>query len=63
MLKWILIILALAGIYVIFFRKKDSEKSDEKIMVECEKCKTFIAKNEAINKNGRYFCSNDCLKS
>lgn len=38
------------------FRKKES-KIDE--FVECQKCKTFINKQEAIIKDEKFYCK-DC---
>lgn len=56
-------------VYVAFFKKrvensnnKTTKKDDESdIMLECPKCKTYIAKDDAILSNGRYFCSKECL--
>ncbi len=30
-------------------------------MVSCAKCKTFVLKKEAVEKNGQYFCSKSCV--
>jgi len=64
--------LALAGVlflvYIVFFKKNrentiNKNKTNEEIdtMFECPSCKTFIAKDDAILSNGKYFCSNECL--
>ncbi|MFH1875039.1 MAG: PP0621 family protein [Pseudomonadota bacterium] len=29
-------------------------------MVACAKCETFVLKNEALEKNGSYYCSKSC---
>ncbi|MDR1460416.1 MAG: hypothetical protein LBI78_02085 [Campylobacteraceae bacterium] len=65
MYKIILFIILIYIIYVLFFgRKRESKKnaSEEELMVECATCKTFIAINEAIKKDGQYFCSQKCVK-
>ena len=56
-------------VYILFFRKnRVGNRKDDKYegiadtMVECPKCKTYIAKDDAILSNGRYFCSKECLK-
>ena len=56
-------------VYFLFFRKKslrnDSQKNDEVSfeMVECAVCGTYTAKDEAIKKGNKYFCSTKCLDS
>jgi len=30
-------------------------------MVPCAKCRTFILKSEAIEKNGKFYCSKHCM--
>lgn len=70
--KILTIIVVLFLVYIVFFKKnredvisKNAKKASEKnedILEECPKCKTFIAKDEAILHNGKYFCSNECLK-
>lgn len=59
-------------VYIVFFKKnredvikrnvKKEQEKNEDIMEECPTCKTFISKDEAILSNGRYYCSNECLK-
>lgn len=60
-------------VYIVFFKKnrevivtknkkKEEDKKAQDIMEECPTCKTFVAKDEAILSNGKYFCSNECLK-
>lgn len=66
------------AIYYLFFARKNrkintdsmqnnsSNKEHKEItteLVECSHCGTFIDINEAILSNGKYFCSNKCLKS
>ena len=56
-------------VYILFFKKNREanikDKKNEEIadtMVECPKCKTYVAKDDAILSNGKYFCSKECLK-
>ena len=62
--------LALVGflIYIVFFKKNRENNISKKdkheeidTMFECPSCKTYIAKDDAILSNGRYFCSQECL--
>jgi len=58
-------------IYTIFFKKsakeqtinrkknkKETQKGD--IMVECVECETFVSEDEAIIKDGKFYCSKKC---
>jgi uncharacterized protein len=57
-------------IYIFFFknkRKDEIEKSKEShkklegdTMVECKQCTTFVSHDEAIIKDGCFFCSKEC---
>lgn len=58
-------------IYIMFFKKsnknvnvdkKKSKKSIPKgdIMIECEKCGTFVSEDEALIKDGKFYCSKNC---
>lgn len=56
------------GIYLLFFRKntanknksKDSKTLYDSVMLECEQCGTYVSSEEAIIKNGKYYCSKEC---
>ncbi|MDE6886374.1 MAG: hypothetical protein K2P17_05005 [Helicobacteraceae bacterium] len=67
MVKLFIFVGVIVVIYFIFFRKKKTEfESSDEIsfdMIECEKCKTFISKNEAISKGGKHYCSTKCLEN
>lgn len=73
MLKWLLVIALVAAVYFFFIKKKplpnenrpknrDKKKPDEADMVECEKCGTYVSLGEALLKDGKYFCSSECMK-
>jgi uncharacterized protein len=67
--------LLLAGIlfviYIMFFKKTDNveKRSNKKatkptpkgdIMMACEECETFVSEDEAIIKDGKFYCSKKC---
>lgn len=72
MLKWILFFICIAGVYFIFFKKPNvkSQTKDSKnpkapkdsIMLECDKCGTYVSSEEAIIQNGKYYCSKECAQ-
>jgi uncharacterized protein len=48
-------------VYFIFKSNKKSIKNSEKIneeneFIQCDKCKTFVLKKEAIKKDEKYYC-------
>ncbi|AFL67739.1 PP0621 family protein [Sulfurospirillum barnesii] len=59
-------------IYLFFFknrRQEDVKKStthtkvlEGETMVECQKCSTFVSHNEAIIKDGQFYCSKECAR-
>lgn len=70
--QWIVIGVLIALVYFIFIKKKplageNQKKKNDKLndddMVECKKCGTYITLNEALLKEGQYFCSDECLKA
>lgn len=40
--------------------KKRDDKSDSDTMVECTKCSVFVSEEEAIIKDGKFYCSKEC---
>ena len=67
--KLLIFLGVIVAVYFLFFRKKslrdDSPKNDEMSfeMVECAVCGTYTAKDEAIKKGNKYFCSTKCLEN
>ena len=62
-MQWLIVILLIAGIYYFVIRKpslKNPKQPSEEIMLECEKCGTYISSKEAIIKEGAYYCSKEC---
>lgn len=70
LLKIIAFITVIFLIYIFFFKSKRedtvSKKSSEPkklegdTMVECQKCTTFVTYDDAIIKDGQFFCSKEC---
>lgn len=71
LLKIALFVAVLVLIYIFFFKNSKkgemNKKSSKKVlegetMVECKACSTFISHNEAIIKDGQFFCSKECAR-
>lgn len=71
LLKIALFIAVIFLIYIFFFknsRKEDIQKKSSKkvlegeTMVECHECSTFISHEEAIIKDGLFYCSKECAR-
>ncbi len=66
-LKLLLVIAVIASIYFLFFKKKDKTKAikkekDANEMVECSICGIYSEIDDSILSNGKYYCSNECLR-
>ncbi len=66
MIKILIIGVVLYLVYKFFFNKKNSIQSDtkqlEEELIDCPTCGTYISKEEAILSNGKYYCSDKCLR-
>ena len=66
LLKLLLLAAIMYGVYYFFIKQKPladkSSKKDEDLLVECDKCGTFVSTKDAIIKNGKYYCSKECAK-
>jgi len=64
--KLLLIVGVVYVIYTFFLKEKNKKiKSDNKNahdMVECKSCGVYCELEDAIIKNGQYYCSKECLK-
>ncbi len=69
--KVLMLIAILFIIYLIFFRKSNKKTVTNKkrgrkpipkgdIMIECKECATFANEDEAIIKDGKFYCSKKC---
>lgn len=77
LLKLILIVGVFTAIYFYLFKKKPIEhtqnretnndakkdKTKSSDMVECATCGIYCELDDAILSVGKYYCSNECLKS
>ena len=70
--QWIVIGVLIALVYFIYIKKKPisserrqgkSDKLSEDDMVECKQCGTYTSLNEALLKEGQYFCCDECLNA
>ena len=66
-IKLIILAVVLYGVYFIFFKKPDMLKAKEKFddsetVVECSECGVYISAKEAIIKDGKQYCSNECTR-
>ena len=72
--QWILIAVLILGVYFFFIKNKplsnskktqksDKKKPDSDEMVECKNCGTYTSLDEALLRDGDYFCSNECLNA
>lgn len=67
MLKMLLFAALLFGVYYIFFRKESltpppssDNASDE--MIPCAKCGTYVQLKETLTREGKHYCSRECLE-
>jgi len=71
-LKLLLIGAVIYIVYLMFFKQKRPKQNhsstknttpkDANEMVECSHCSVYVEISEAILSNGKYYCSNECLK-
>ena len=67
MLKLLLLAGVLVAVYFIFFKKKSltppsNDRGMEEAMIPCEKCGTYVQAKEALMRDGKYYCSRECME-
>lgn len=71
MLKYLVVIGVIAFVYFFFIKKKPevtadagskNSKSQSNDMVECTTCGTYAQIDDSILSDGKYYCSQECLK-
>ncbi len=67
MLKLLLLIGIIVGVYYLFFKKKSlnppsSDNSQEEAMIPCAKCGTYVQAKETLKRDGKHYCSRECLE-
>ncbi len=60
--KLLVFALIIGVIYFMFFKKKKESSSEEQTMVECSKCGVFVSSKDAFVKDGKFYCSKECMK-
>lgn len=72
LIKVLILIIIFLIIYIAFFKQSTKVKSKPKtnktnhksvsgeILMECNECQTFVAQDDAIIKDGKYYCSKEC---
>lgn len=59
-------------VYILFFRAKRGDNvamhnsknasiDKSETMIECKKCSTFMSAKEALIRDGKYYCSKECM--
>ena len=64
-MKFLLFIGLLVAVYVLFFKKKElpsSENRSDETMIPCTKCGTYVQSKETIVREGKHYCSRECLE-
>ncbi len=65
-IKLLLVAVIVYAIYFVLFkkpeikRKNKKENLDSETMLECSKCGAYVSGDEAIIKDGRFYCSKEC---
>ena len=71
-MKLLLLAAVIGIVYFLFFKEKSiavtkpkasNAPKDSEDTVECSKCGVFVAVSEALIKEGRYYCSIECLEA
>ncbi len=68
--RLILLALLAAFIYYVFIRKPKKHQAhacergekNEEIMLECERCGTYVSKQESLIVDGKFYCSKECAQ-
>jgi len=71
-MQYLVIVVLIAFIYFFFIKKKPNKKihvntkeddSQTNEMIQCSKCNIYCELDDTILSNGKYYCSNECLKA
>ncbi len=68
-LKILLLIAVIALVYFLFFKKKTistpsgKNTPETQDMVSCHQCGTYTSTDDALLKNGHYYCSRECMEA
>ena len=74
MIKFLILVIIIMGIYVVFIKNKNKkkfqqnnqeEKEEDKTldtMIECKKCKTYVTSEDSILKDAQTYCCKKCAE-
>ncbi|MCK9373361.1 MAG: metallothionein [Sulfuricurvum sp.] len=66
MLKLLLFIGVVSAVYFFFFKKKSlppsNDTSQEEAMIPCAQCGTYVQVKETLMRDGKYYCSRECME-
>lgn len=68
MLKFLLFAGVLAAAYFVFFKKKSLPKPPQQdhptdeAMIPCATCGTYVDIKETFMRDGKYYCSRECME-
>lgn len=68
LLKILLLAGIVAVVYYAFFNKKSlsTPKNDDSLdeaMIPCSRCGTYVQAKEALMREGKYYCSRECVEA
>ena len=67
-IKLVIVAVIVYAIYFVLFKKPAMEKKskkeniDSETMLECSECGAYVSGDEAILKNGMFYCSKECAR-
>lgn len=66
LLKLLLLIGVVIGVYYLFFKKKSlpppGDNSADETMIPCSKCNTYVQTKETLMRDGKPYCSRECME-
>ena len=69
-IKLVIVAVIIYVIYFVLFKKPSMQKRakgqkdiiDSETMLECKECGAYVSGDEAIIKDGKFYCSKECAK-
>ncbi|MGD9970543.1 MAG: PP0621 family protein [Sulfuricurvum sp.] len=67
LMKLLLLVAVGTVVYFMFFKKKEnvpptSDTSSDEAMIPCAQCGTYVQAKEAFMRDGKYYCSRECME-
>lgn len=68
LLKLLLFVGLASTVYFVFFKKKNlssprNDHAQEEAMIPCAQCGTYVQLKESLMRDGKYYCSHECLEA